>query len=136
MNRLLLALSLLSAIAANSALAEPNPRVGARTVLLWQAVDGDTIKRGNLRVRAVGYDTPELRGKCQAEKDLALKAKARLSELMTPPNRFSLKWAKGKDEFGRGLATFYSNGKPIGPVLIQEGLAHPYSRATGRQGWC
>lgn len=117
------------------AYATPNPRAGSPTVLI-RVIDGDSIVYGRTRIRALGYDTPEVKGRCQAEKDLAARATARMRELASAPNRFSLKWAKGKDEFGRGLATFYSNGRPVGSILISEGLARPYSRSAGRQGWC
>lgn len=53
------------------------------------AVDGDTIKCNGENMRLMGtgkpfvsgVDTPEIRGKCQAEKDLAQKAKRRTAEL-------------------------------------------------------
>jgi micrococcal nuclease len=118
------------------AYAQPNPRTGAATVLPWVAVDGDTVKRGKLRVRAFDYDTPEIRGKCQAEKDMALKAKAILAELMAPPHRFTVRYHKGHDEFGRAVGDFYSDGRRIDIDNFPVGYSRRYNKAIGRQGWC
>lgn len=118
------------------AYATPNVRTGARTVLPWVVVDGDTVKRGKVRVRAADYDTPEIRGKCQAEKDAALEAKDALAAMMAPPNRFTVKYRKGHDDWGRAIGDFYSNGRRIGVGSFRPGLARPYSPTTGRQGWC
>lgn len=102
-----------------------------------RVIDGDTIIYGRSRVRAVGYDTPEKGGlaKCDSERALADKATARFRELSSAPHVFTLKWAKGKDKYGRSLALFYSDHKEIGQILISEGLAHPYDGAR-RSSWC
>ena len=109
----------------------------------YRIVDGDTIrlnKSGNY-VRAIGYDTPEVRGKCEVEKEKATKATARFTELTSPPNALTIRYAKGQDKYGRSLGYFYSSGKPIGPILISEGLAVPINLSTIRRGkvthnWC
>jgi micrococcal nuclease len=102
------------------------------------AVDGDTIK---LSIRLKGLDTPETDfAKCPEERALGLKAKARLDALM-----------KGKgvrvvpaitkaghlvtDKYRRGLAVATVNGVDVATILVQEGLARPYT--TGRRrSWC
>lgn len=109
----------------------------------YRIVDGDTIrltKSGNY-VRALGFDTPEVRGQCQAEKDKAKQATDRLIELTSPPNALTLRYAKGQDRWGRSLAYFYAGGKPVGPILISEGLARPIGLSAIRRGkpghnWC
>lgn len=118
------------------AYAQPNPRTGAATVLPWQVVDGDTVKRGKHRVRAFDYDTPEIRGECQAERDMALKAKAILAELMAPPHKFTVRYHKGHDEFGRAVGDFYSDGRRIDIDSFPVGYSRRYNKAIGRQGWC
>ena len=110
----------------------------------YRVVDGDTIrlnKSGNY-VRAIGYDTPEVRGKCDVEKQKAQQATARFTELTSAPNTFTIRYAKGKDKYGRSLGYFYSNGKAIGPILISEFLAVPIGLSSIRRGktashnWC
>lgn len=100
-----------------------------------RVIDGDTIVVGTTRVRAVGYDTPEVHGRCVEEKAKAAQATARLRQLLGDPEKASLKWSKGFDKYGRRLARFYSNHKDVGPILISEGLAHPYDGGT-KQPWC
>jgi micrococcal nuclease len=102
-----------------------------------RVIDGDTIQYGKRTVRAVGYDTPEKGklAKCDAERALSAKANARFTELISPPHVFTLKWAKGSDKYGRGLALFYSDHKEIGRLLIAEGLAQPYGGGA-KASWC
>lgn len=109
-----------------------NPKMPLRVI------DGDTIQYGKRKVRALGYDTPEKGGlaKCDAERDLSARATARLIQLITPPHVFTMKWGKGSDKFGRGLARFYSDHKEIGAILIAEGLARPYDGVSPRGPWC
>lgn len=102
-----------------------------------RVIDGDTVHYGKTRVRASNYDTPEkgTLAKCDQERAISAKATARFIELTSPPHVFTLKWGKGKDRYGRGLAQFYSDHKEIGPMLIAEGLAQPYSGGT-KPDWC
>lgn len=43
------------------------------------AVDGDTIRMGNRRIRLTGFDAPELDGACEAEMELARDARLALA---------------------------------------------------------
>ena len=107
-----------------------------------RVIDGDTIMLNNkTRVRAIGYDTPEVRGKCAKEKELAAVATKRLNELLKGPGKVAtMKWSKGKDAYGRGLARLYSNHQQVDPILIAEGLARPLAESAIRRGatydWC
>jgi len=84
-------------------------------------------------VRLAGIDTPELKGKCVAEKVLALKAKARLAELLVgtiviseiKPDKFS----------GRVDAIVTVNGQDVAGILVADGLARQYTSGT-RGSWC
>lgn len=71
--------------------------VSARVISVY---DGDTITvvaepwPGHFvetRVRLAGVDTPEIRGRCEAEEDLALVARGRLVELVGDSEVGSLK---------------------------------------------
>src|ERR1700754_2907932 len=89
-------------------------------------VDGDTIKAPyGPTYRILGYDTPETHfAKCDEERALGLKAKARLEELLDHGEVKVLE--KGKlDKYGRTLATVTINGEDLAKVMIREGLARP-----------
>ena len=111
--------------------------------LLISVTDGDTFKArvpvwDNIEVvtsvRLAGVDTPELKGKCAAEKALALKAKARLTELLTG-KEITISNIKLDKFAGRIDATVTADRDDVGATLILEGLARPYTGGT-RQGWC
>jgi endonuclease YncB( thermonuclease family) len=90
-------------------------------------VDGDTLWWQGEKIRIAEIDTPEMNGRCPAERDLARRARARLVELLAAgPVRFE---RVGTDRFGRTLASFGS----VSEQLIREGLAH---RWPSRKGWC
>jgi micrococcal nuclease len=104
-----------------------------------RVIDGDTIQYRKTKIRLMGYDTPEVRrgepGYCEAKADLAKQATAALEDFVAGPHRVTLRWAKGKDKYGRSLAWLYSDGKDIGPQMIAKGLAKPYDGKT-KTPWC
>jgi endonuclease YncB( thermonuclease family) len=90
-------------------------------------VDGDTIWWEGEKIRIAEIDTPEMNGRCLAERVLARRAQARLVVLLNAqPVRFE---RVGTDRYGRTLARFGS----ISETLIREGLAQ---RWPNRKGWC
>jgi endonuclease YncB( thermonuclease family) len=104
-----------------------------RTVYI---IDGDTVVVGKTKIRLLDIDTGEIEKgphgyKCDAELQSGLQARDRLFQLLSPPNRFSMKYGKGKDLYGRNLARVYSNGKDAGKILASEGLAMPYDPRKG-----
>lgn len=91
-------------------------------------------KRG---VRVMGVDSPEIKGKCQAEKLLARKAKqfavgkirtASIINLIPNPKR-------RYDRYDRLLAWVQLDGFDLGEMLIEAGLGREYHGGK-RQGWC
>lgn len=117
--------------------------IGAYLALVLLVTDGDTFRArveiwpGIETVTAVrirGIDTPELRGKCPAEREQAIAARERLRTLLAAgPVQLS---QVEPDKFaGRVDATVTVNGRELGQVLVSEGLARPYAGGT-RQGWC
>ena len=114
-------------------------------------VDGDTVRHRLETVRLVGYDTPERgdRARCETEARLADKATQRLRELIES-GRPSLKLVRcackpGTEgtrdcNFGRSCGVLTVDGRDVGPILIAEGLAHPFrcgaTSCPRRQGWC
>lgn len=116
--------------------------IGAFLALVLTITDGDTFKARVevwpgvdvvTAVRLRGIDTPEIRGKCAAERDKAIAARERLRALLVgdvlisniEPDKFS----------GRVDADVTVAGKNISQTLIDEGLARKYTGGT-RQGWC
>lgn len=108
-----------------------------------EVIDGDTFRARvdiwlgqsiEVKVRLKGVDTPELRGKCAAEKKLALEAK-----------EFATKWLEENPAqlvgvhygtyAGRVLATTKNKGgDTLSAALLSENLAKPY---RGRRAkWC
>jgi micrococcal nuclease len=111
--------------------------------------DGDTLKvtvykwareteEAEIRVR--GLDSPEIRGKCQAEKDLAQAAKTYVkSRIESNNNRIRLTVVGcGPTEgggFGRCLAHVYVGSSLLSDELIGLGLARP-NEGEKRGPWC
>lgn len=98
------------------------------------AYDGDTFRYGNERFRVIGYDTPEINGKCVAERMLAVKGKDRLQELLHQ-GPVTIERSPKKDVYRRTLATVKIGGADVGQLLISEGLAVPI-KTTRFKGWC
>jgi len=117
--------------------------IGTFLALVLSVTDGDTFKVrisvwDNVdvvtAVRLRGIDTPEIKGKCPAEKALALAAKTRLTELLNvgPVTLFHVEPDK---YYGRVDADVSVNGTSIAGILIKEGLARPYTGGA-RASWC
>ena len=107
-------------------------------------IDGDTFALGDETIRLADIDTPELDGKCDAERNLARIAGARLAALLS-----SHPWAIRRERTGKGeirtdryrrtlavLLTPAPDGTlvSIGQILVAEGLAVPWEGR--RHDWC
>ncbi len=99
-------------------------------------VDGDTIKAPyGVTYRLLGFDTPETRfARCDAERALGLAAKDRLEELLSIGEVKVLESGR-LDKYGRTLANVTIDGRDVGDILIDEGLARPYDGGH-RGSWC
>lgn len=110
-------------------------------------IDGDTIKCDGQNMRLLGggvpfksgVDAPEMgrRAKCDYERDMALKAKARLKELLLAGvPRIEDSGARDRTQSRRPLVNIYlPDGREAGQVLMGEGLAREW-RAKHRVDWC
>lgn len=99
-------------------------------------IDGDTIKwKQTTRVRLIGFDTPELSGRCKLERRLAQDAKDRLRSLLEGATDIDLVSRFEQDRYGRVLAWLVIDGRDVGQVLISENLARPYDGGQ-RMAWC
>lgn len=116
--------------------------IAANVVYNPKIIDGDTFetnvkpfaKLSPIKARIVGIDTPEIRGDCQIERELAQKAKDRLTEL-TKNKRVTYDAVYWDKYGGRVNVIAFVGGKDIGKQLIQEGLARPYDGGK-KGGWC
>lgn len=98
-------------------------------------IDGDTFRLGSERIRISNIDAPEMPGgaKCDAEANLALLAKDRLSGLLKPGDSLSIT-RQGVDRYGRTLALVAVNGGDVGLAMIEARLAIKWDRR--RHDWC
>ena len=128
-------------LVSSSALAEmtvPGP-INARVVSIY---DGDTLTvdaepwpRILIRtsVRIDGVDTPEIRGKCEKERELAIAARefvrARIGEKVQLTNVRLGKFA------GRVIADIHVGEERLADLLVAEGLGRPYDGGS-RESWC
>lgn len=104
----------------------------ALSLALCTVTDGDTIRCGDERIRLVNIDAPELsQPKCSYERDLAIRARDRLAELLS--GDFEIE-RTGRDRYGRTLARVTVNGVDVGEVLVSEQLSRTWEGR--RRIWC
>jgi micrococcal nuclease len=99
------------------------------TIRNWPAVVGERVP-----VRVLGIDAPELRGKCQQEKERARAAKQFTVAALRGAKRIELQQIE-RGKYFRLLARVSVDGRDLGEQLIERGLARPYDGGT-RRGWC
>ena len=109
------------------------------------AYDGDTIyvaipglpeEIANMSVRVRGVDTPEMRGKCESEKQLAQKARDYARNRLKAATSVQFCEPEWGRYGGRVVASVRVDGSPLDLELIANGLARPYDGKTKRQPWC
>lgn len=87
-----------------------------------------------LGVRVNGIDTPEMRGDCLWERELAAKAKAVTVGMLQQAKSVVLHHVE-REKFGRLLASVEIDGVDLGATLIKGGYAREY-HGDARLGWC
>lgn len=93
---------------------------------------GQTL-RVNIRIR--GIDAPEMKSRCVEERVAALKARDRLSQLMSK-GAVSLTNIGGAKYYGRVLADVRAgNGVEIADMLVKQGVVRRYGGGR-RDSWC
>ncbi|WP_017445698.1 thermonuclease family protein [Gayadomonas joobiniege] len=96
----------------------------------WPDVIGKRVP-----IRLNGVDTPEIRGKCEAEKKLAREAKMFTVEKLRNAKRVELKNIQ-RGKYFRIVADTYVDGASLGELLINKQLARRYDGKSKRLGWC
>lgn len=113
-------------------------------VVLWTApaaasdlrvIDGDTIHIGKEKIRLIDFDTPEIRGKCDAERRLARLAKKRLQALLSQGYRIE---RTGVDRYQRTLARVWVGDEMVSTIMVREGYARTlfWDKGERRRPWC
>ncbi len=107
--------------------------------------DGDTITvdlKGqhplfgdNISVRVAGIDTPEIKGKCSQEKELARDAKKIVHKIMSKARNIKLKNVQ-RGKYFRIVADVQADKKDVADILIKKGLAVRYDGGTKGFDWC
>ena len=110
-----------------------------------RVIDGDTLTVHiypwpgvivETRIRMLGIDTPEIRGKCAEEKDKAREAKQAVAQLLPIGAKVQIRNVRQDKYAGRHDAeVILADGRSVGEVLIAAGLARPY-HGEKRDGWC
>ena len=88
----------------------------------------------NIPIRLRGVDTPEIRGRCDEEKALAIKARDFVRDLVANAESIILQNI-GRDDFFRILADVSVDGVDLARTLIQNKLGRPYD-AGKKESWC
>ena len=106
--------------------------------------DGDTFRVDidslppivgkNIPIRLNGVDTPEIQGKCQYEKDLALKARDFVRNKLANAKEIKLtKIQRGK--YFRVVADVMIDGVSLEQELLENKLAYKYTGGK-KTSWC
>ena len=107
--------------------------------------DGDTFRANipdyppiigqHIGIRINGVDTPEIRGKCEQEKVLAMKSKQYTVTMLRNAKTIELRnMQRGK--YFRIVADVYADGQSVGEGLVREGLAVVYDGGKKVNDWC
>jgi endonuclease YncB( thermonuclease family) len=106
------------------------------TVEVVSIYDGDTLKvnipnfppicgRG-ISIRIKGIDAPEVKSKDKKIRELALKAKKLVSKKLSNAKEIVLRNIE-RGKYFRIIADVFVDGKNLAEILLEKGLAKPYS---------
>ncbi len=96
--------------------------------------DETTVIDQSVSVRVDGVDTPEIRGKCDEEKALALEAK-QFAEQWLAAGPVELRNIRQGKYAGRVVAEVWRDGERLSAALVNAGLGRVYD-GRRRDGWC
>lgn len=109
-------------------------------------VDGDTVHIGfgsdRRRIRLTGFDAPEIDGACEAERNLARSARARLHQwLSNGPFEWDGANDPPRDQYGRELREarrIAADGsqETLADVMIEGGFAAANGWGDAPEDWC
>lgn len=96
--------------------------------------DGDTLHWRGEKMRLENVNTPELDGKCEYERKLAIRARDRLLVLLNSGRVTYTSYGYDRMQKPRLLVRISVNGVDVGSTLIREGLARVWDGK--RHPWC
>jgi len=107
--------------------------------------DGDTITFNlpnlhpiigeKIKIRVIGIDTPEIRGKCENEKYNAQQAQKMVADILKDTEEITLKnMERGK--YFRIAADVSVDGESLADLLVEAGLAVMYQGGKKTSKWC
>jgi len=107
--------------------------------------DGDTITFNipnihplfghKINIRVYGIDTPEIRGKCLREKELAKHCKHFVENHLRKAKKIELKNTR-RDKYFRVLCDVFIDDKSLADILIKSTYAVPYDGGKKTKDWC
>ena len=86
-------------------------------------------------IEVAGINTPELKGKCEREKHLAIQARDRISGILEKAHRIDLIDPKLAANY-RIVANVIADGQDMSEILLREGLADTKRRGKRKKNWC
>ena len=89
----------------------------------------------HLPVILAGIDTPEIKGKCDREKQLAVEARDLLNATLKKAQRVEL-LNPTRDKYFRVGAYVVADGQDLSALLMEKGLAVEYDGGTKTPKWC
>lgn len=99
------------------------------TIKGWPNIIGERMS-----VRVMGVDAPEIRGKCESEKQAARRAKQFTVDALRSAKKVELRDIQ-RGKYFRILANVYVDGENLAQALIQANHGRAYKGGT-RDGWC
>lgn len=146
----LLTLSILilaATLSGGCATSSSEPQLPEKTVVIDRVTsiyDADTFRVDidrwppiigqRMSIRVAGIDAPELRGRCEAEARAARAAKQFTVEQLRAAKRIELTQLE-RGKYFRIIAEVNIDGKNLGKMLIERGLARAYQGGK-RRSWC
>ena len=96
-------------------------------------VDGDTIKLGDVKIRFIGIDAPEINQTCVASEGKVACGKISRDILITKVTNNKISCTdEGKDFYGRVLGECFVNGESLSRYLVREGFAFAYRKYSDK----
>jgi endonuclease YncB( thermonuclease family) len=93
-----------------------------------EVLSGDTIRVGQNEYRIANIDAPRLDGRCQAERQLASLAQAKLAEFLAQGD-MEIAPTGERDQDGRPMAHVRMNGEDVGDKMVGVSLAQRHGSA-------
>lgn len=85
-------------------------------------------------IRVIGVDTPEIRGKCDKEKRLAVEARDYVERTLSESETIVLTDVE-RGKYYRLTARVWVHGEDLAQLLINKGYGRAY-QGEQREGWC